>query len=74
MALRPRRLSVTEIETWRRDPYAIHARHVLRLQSLRPLDETTDAADYGSLVHEGMRHFLAEFGTRWPPDAAAPYE
>jgi ATP-dependent helicase/nuclease subunit B len=68
--LRPRRLSVTEIETWLRDPYAIHARHVLKLAKLRPLDEATDAADYGSLVHAGMRHFLEEFGTRWPADAA----
>ena len=33
VALRPRRLSVTEIETWLRDPYAIHARHVLKLAS-----------------------------------------
>ena len=32
---------MTEIETWLRDPYAIHARHVLRLNSLRPLDEAT---------------------------------
>jgi ATP-dependent helicase/nuclease subunit B len=69
--LRPRRLSVTEIETWLRDPYAIHARRVLKLEPLRPLDEATDAADYGSLVHRGMHHFLAEFGTRWPADAAA---
>ncbi len=70
VALRPRRLSVTEIETWLRDPYAIHARHVLKLEPLRPLDEATDAADYGSLVHRGMHHFLAEFGTRWPAEAA----
>jgi ATP-dependent helicase/nuclease subunit B len=70
VALRPRRLSVTEIETWLRDPYATHARHILRLAKLRPLEEATDAADYGSLVHAGMRHFLEEFGTRWPPDAA----
>ena len=70
MALRPRRLSVTEIETWLRDPYAIYARHVLRLRALEPIDQATDAADYGSLVHAGMRHFLAEHGTRWPPDAA----
>jgi ATP-dependent helicase/nuclease subunit B len=70
VVLRPRRLSVTEIETWLRDPYAIHARHVLRLNSLRPLDEATDAADYGSLVHAGLHHFLAEHGTRWPADAA----
>jgi ATP-dependent helicase/nuclease subunit B len=71
VALRPRRLSVTEIETWLRDPYAIHARHVLKLAALRPLDEATDAADYGSLVHAGMHHFLQEYGTNWPPDAAA---
>jgi ATP-dependent helicase/nuclease subunit B len=70
VALRPRRLSVTEIETWLRDPYAIHARRVLKLEPLRPLDEATDAADYGSLVHRGLHHFLAEFGIRWPADAA----
>jgi len=70
VALRPRRLSVTEVETWLRDPYAIHARHVLKLRELPVLDEATDAADYGSLVHVGLRHFLEQFGTRWPADAA----
>jgi ATP-dependent helicase/nuclease subunit B len=70
IALRPRSLSVTEIETWLRDPYAIHAKHVLRLVKLPPLDEPTDAADYGSLVHAGMRHFLERFGPQWPADAA----
>jgi ATP-dependent helicase/nuclease subunit B len=66
---RPRRLSVTEIETWLRDPYAIHARHILRLAKLRPLDEATDAADYGTLVHAGMRRFLEQHQARWPADA-----
>jgi ATP-dependent helicase/nuclease subunit B len=69
--LRPRKLSVTEIETWLRDPYAIYAKHVLGLQALDPLDEATDAADYGSLVHDAMKLFLQEFDTRWPPGAAA---
>ena len=69
VASRPRRLSVTEIETWLRDPYAIHARHVLKLEALKPLDEATDAADYGSLVHAGLNHFLKQHGTRWPADA-----
>ena len=69
VALRPRRLSVTEIETWLRDPYAIYARHVLRLSALKPLEEATDAADYGLLVHTGMHHFLAQHGIRWPADA-----
>ena len=67
--LRPRTLSVTEIETWLRDPYAIYAKHVLRLSALNALDETTDAADYGSLVHAALHRFFADIGTRWPPDA-----
>ncbi len=67
--LRPRRLSVTEIETWLRDPYAIHARHILKLPVLKPLEEATDAADYGTIVHEAMRLFLRKHGAAWPPDA-----
>jgi ATP-dependent helicase/nuclease subunit B len=69
VALRPNRLSVTEIETWLRDPYAIYARHILKLSALSPLDEETDAADYGSLVHRGIHLFLDSFGTTWPPNA-----
>ncbi len=70
VALRPRRLSVTEIETWLRDPYAIYARHVLRLRALPPIEESADAADYGSVVHSGLAKFLDSVGTTWPADAA----
>lgn len=69
--LRPRRLSVTEIETWLADPYAIHARRILKLEALKPLEQATDAADYGSLVHRGMQFFLADNGAAWPADALA---
>src|SRR5205085_890189 len=69
VGLRPRRLSVTEIETWLRDPYAIYARHVLRVRKLDALDQSTDAADYGSIVHDSLHRFLREHGTEWPPDA-----
>ncbi len=65
LALRPRRLSVTEIETWLVDPYAIYARHILRLRKLRPLEEATDASDYGSIVHQGFQHYIAEHGAGW---------
>jgi len=67
---RPRKLSVTAIETWLRDPYAIHARYILHLSALKPLDEATDAADYGSLVHDGLHRFLRRHGAAWPADAA----
>ena len=69
VALRPRSLSVTQIETWLIDPYAIYARHVLRLRPLDPLEQETDASDYGSLVHAGLHAFLQKFPDSWPPDA-----
>ncbi len=68
--LRPRRLSVTEIETWLRDPYAIHAKHILKLCPLDPIDEPADAARYGALAHDGLHRFLRVHGVTWPPDAA----
>ncbi len=70
--LRPRRLSVTEIETWQRDPYAIYARHILKLVALKPLEESADASDYGEIVHAALSRFVA--GHRrgmTPPGAAA---
>jgi ATP-dependent helicase/nuclease subunit B len=71
VALRPRKLSVTEIETWLRDPYAIYARHILSLRALAPIDEATDAADYGSIVHAALHGFLQGVGAAWPADARA---
>jgi ATP-dependent helicase/nuclease subunit B len=69
VAARPRALAVTEIETLLRDPYAIYARHILKLSPLKPLEESADAADYGVLVHEGMREFLQKAALDWPADA-----
>lgn len=71
VALRPRRLSVTEIETWMRDPYAIYARHVLKLQPLPELEEAADASDYGMIVHEALEDWFRTHGTTWPPQAEA---
>jgi len=68
---RPRRLSVTEIETWMRDPYAVYARHVLGLRALDPIDADPGAADYGNLVHRALERFLAAHPLRLPEDAEA---
>ncbi|MFG1477058.1 double-strand break repair protein AddB [Xanthobacter sp. V4C-4] len=69
LALRPRRLTVTEIETFLRDPYSIFARHVLRLQPLDPLDAAPGAAERGSALHAALGAFTAEFPRTLPPDA-----
>ncbi len=72
VAARPRRLSVTQIETWMRDPYAIYAREVLKLRALPPLDQNADAAIYGSLIHDILDGFLAELPSGpLPADAGA---
>ena len=57
--LRPRRLSVTEIERLIRDPYAIHARHVLGLRPFEPLAAAPDLRDRGTLVHDILGDFVA---------------
>src|SRR6185437_1169380 len=70
VAARPRRLSVTEIETWRRDPYAIYAKHVLRSRALDPLDADPGAADRGMIIHDALARFLHAYPARLPEDAA----
>jgi len=57
-AARPRQLSVTQIETWIRDPYAIYARHILRLQALDELDADPGRADLGTRVHDALAKFI----------------
>ena len=57
--LRPTKLSVTEISTWQRNPYAIYAKHVLGLRKLDPLEAEIDASDRGNLIHKALPQLLA---------------
>ena len=68
---RPRRLSVTQIETWMRDPYALYARHVLGLKPLDPLDADPGAAERGTLVHEALEAYLRAHPEAPPADPLA---
>jgi len=68
---RPRALSVTQIETWMRDPYGIYARHVLGLRRLDPLDADPSAADYGQFVHHALEAFVRAYPAALPADAEA---
>jgi ATP-dependent helicase/nuclease subunit B len=71
VAARPRHLSVTQVEVWRRDPYSIYARHILRLRKLDPLEADPGAADRGILIHEALDRFLRDFPDDLPEDAEA---
>jgi ATP-dependent helicase/nuclease subunit B len=66
---RPRALSVTEIETWLRDPYAIYAKRVLGLRPLDPLDAEIGAMERGTLVHDALEEFVKAFPGALPADA-----
>ncbi|HUB94838.1 MAG TPA: double-strand break repair protein AddB [Stellaceae bacterium] len=70
VAARPRRLSVTAIETWMRDPYSIYARHVLRLKALDPIDADPSYAGRGLAIHQALDDFLKAYPDALPADAA----
>jgi ATP-dependent helicase/nuclease subunit B len=67
--LRPRRLSVTEVETWIRNPYAIYARHILKLRALDPIDADPGAADRGILIHRSLEAFTTKYPQALPDNA-----
>ncbi len=60
--LRPLRFSASRVRMLLRDPYAIFARQVLRLQPLDPLSPAPTPALFGTMVHAA----LEEFASRWP--------
>ena len=69
LSARPRSLSVTEIETWVRDPYALYAKHVLGLRPFDAIGTAPGGAEKGSIMHD----ILGQFTTEWqgPYDQSA---
>jgi double-strand break repair protein AddB len=68
--VRPTELAVTGIRTLIRDPYAIYARHILKLRPLAPLRAEPDALARGSALHRILEAFIRERPPREPDDAA----
>jgi ATP-dependent helicase/nuclease subunit B len=62
VSARPDTLSVTQIQEWMRDPYALYAKKILRLPKLDALDERPNAATKGTLLHEALELFMKEEG------------
>jgi len=69
LALRPRRLSITEIRVWIRDAYSIFARHVLGLRRLDPADMEPNARERGTALHAVLEARLEAWGQDLPEDA-----
>ncbi|MGX9178933.1 double-strand break repair protein AddB [Mesorhizobium sp. BHbdii] len=70
-AVRPQHFSVTEIETLRRDPYAIYARRILGLMPLDPVIRDPGAAERGTLFHAILHLFSRTVADPLVPEALA---
>ena len=60
LALRPTALSVTRIETLRRDPYSIYAERILQLKPLEPIGAEMGARLSGVLLHDVLSSFVED--------------
>jgi ATP-dependent helicase/nuclease subunit B len=68
VSARPKHMSVTAIEKWIRDPYAIYAGRILGLQPLEPIDADASAADKGNVIHAVLERFVQENMNSLPDD------
>jgi ATP-dependent helicase/nuclease subunit B len=69
-AVRPKSLSVTDIENWLRDPYTIYAKYILRIAPLDPVDMSPGAAERGTMIHAAIGEFTQNFAGALPADPA----
>ena len=69
VSLRPTSMAVTDIETWIRDPYAIYAKHILKLRGLPELERVSDPALKGTVYHEILAKFHGDGHDATAPDA-----
>ena len=60
VSTRPNKLSVTKIELWMRNPYAIYARYILNLFPLDPLGQSQKQQIYGQAVHRALDQFITK--------------
>ncbi len=58
VTMRPKELSITDIQRLIRDPYAIYARRVLGLSALNSLKPAADAPLRGIVIHKVLGRFI----------------
>ena len=67
--LLPKKLSVTEIELLRRDPYSIYAKHVLKLDHLEKIGYRFGSSERGNIYHLILSRFAEEWPVELPDNA-----
>jgi len=66
---RPRKLSVTGVERWIRDPYGFYARSILALRPLERPGEPVEARARGTAIHAAFERFAIEHAETLPEAA-----
>jgi ATP-dependent helicase/nuclease subunit B len=70
---RPTSLAVTDIETWIRDPYALYAKRILKLNPVDPLEREPDPMLKGTLYHAIMQDYIEGIETSAPQSERLDY-
>jgi ATP-dependent helicase/nuclease subunit B len=74
LTARPRELSVTRVETWVRDPYAIYARYVLGLKAMERPNEPVEARARGIAIHKAFERLAREHPVTLPDDVSERFQ
>lgn len=65
IALRPKSISITDIERWIKDPYEIYAKKILNLRKIIGLEEDRSTSIFGMIVHEGLKLAYENYAYQW---------
>lgn len=71
VSMRPRRMSVSRVETFIANPYAIFAKDILKLEPMDVLGAAPGASLRGSVIHEALSRFAHKFPATLPPNIEA---
>ena len=71
---RPRKLPVTGVERWVRDPYAVYAQRILGLQKLERPGASAEAMARGNAVHRAIERVVVSWPDALPDDCAEQIE
>lgn len=73
LRMRPRKATVSDVETWLANPYAIYARQILRLEALPLLGQPPGPSERGQIVHETLARFTKAYPSALPSDTTGAF-